>query len=130
VYENIRDFVIAADHNVPVYSIVDTHEELHLIVACGSLHVLWEDIAEIRALATHPDYHHMGLGRTLVDKMLEEARDLGIKRVYTFTLTEGFFERLGFERLERDQLPPKMWGECSRCPKYFNCDEVGMIRAL
>jgi amino-acid N-acetyltransferase len=130
LYENIRDFVIASDHKVPVYSIMETREVLHLIVGCGSLHVLWDDMAEIRALAVHPDYKHLGLGSKLVDFMIKEARQLGIKRLYTFTLTEDFFKPLGFKRLKRDELPPKMWGECSRCPKYFKCDEVGMVRML
>jgi amino-acid N-acetyltransferase len=130
LYENIRDFVIASDHKVPVYSMMETREVLHLIVGCGSLHVLWDDMAEIRALAIHPDYKHLGLGRKLVDFMIKEAKQLGIKRLYTFTLTEDFFKPLGFQRQKRDELPPKMWGECSRCPKYFKCDEVGMIRVL
>ncbi|MEJ2166025.1 MAG: N-acetyltransferase [Desulfobacterales bacterium] len=130
LYENIRDFVIASDHKVPVYSMMETREVLHLIVGCGSLHVLWDDMAEIRALAVHPDYQHLGLGRKLVDFMIKEAGQLGIKRLYTFTLTEDFFKPLGFKRLKRDELPPKMWGECSRCPKYFKCDEVGMVRLL
>jgi amino-acid N-acetyltransferase len=130
LYENIRDFVIASDHKVPVYSMMETREELHLIVGCGSLHVLWDDMAEIRSLAIHPDYKHLGLGSKLVDFIIKEARQLGIKRLYTFTLTENFFKPLGFKRLKRDELPPKMWGECSRCPKYFKCDEVGMVRVL
>jgi amino-acid N-acetyltransferase len=130
LYENIRDFVIASDHKVPVYSMMETHEVLHLIVACGSLHVLWDDIAEIRALAIHPDYQHLGLGSKLVETMIQEAKQLGIKRLYTFTLTENFFKTLGFKRQKREELPPKMWGECSRCPKYFKCDEVGMVRIL
>ena len=130
LYENIRDFVIASDHKVPVYSMMETREVLHLIVACGSLHVLWDDIAEIRALAIHPDYQHLGLGSKLVDTMINEARQLGVKRLYTFTLTEDFFKTLGFRRQKREELPPKMWGECSRCPKYFKCDEVGMVRVL
>ena len=130
LYENIRDFVIASDHKVPVYSMMETREVLHLIVACGSLHVLWDDIAEIRALAIHPDYQHLGLGSRLVDYMIEEAKKLGIRRLYTFTLTEAFFKALGFKPQKRDQLPAKMWGECSRCPKYFKCDEVGMVRVL
>ena len=83
LYENIRDFVIASDHKVPVYSMMETREVLHLIVGCGSLHVLWDDIAEIRALAIHPDYQHLGLGRKLVASMTEEAKQLGIKRLYT-----------------------------------------------
>ena len=130
LYENIRDFVIASDRNVPVYSLTETREVLHLIVACGSLHVLWEDIAEVRALAIHPDYQHLGLGSKLVQFMKQEARQLGIKRLFTFTLTEDFFKTLGFKKIERNSLPPKVWGECSRCPKYFKCDEVGMVLDL
>ncbi len=130
LYENIRDFVIASDRNVPVYSLTETKEVLHLIVACGSLHVLWEDIAEIRALAIHPDYQQMGLGSKLVEVMQEEAEQLGIRRLFTFTMTEDFFKTLGFRRQSREELPPKVWGECSRCPKYFNCDEVGMVLDL
>ncbi len=130
LYENIRDFVIACDSNVPVYSMTETREVLHLIVACGSLHVLWEDIAEIRALAIHPDYQHLGLGSKLVEYMKEEAKQLGIRRLYTFTLTEDFFKTVGFRPQDRSELPPKVWGECSRCPKYFNCDEVGMVLDL
>jgi len=130
LYENIRDFVIACDSNVPVYSKTETREVLKLIVACGSLHVLWEDIAEIRALAIHPDYQHLGLGSKLVEYMKEEAKQLGIRRLYTFTLTEDFFKTVGFRPQDRSELPPKVWGECSRCPKYFNCDEVGMVLDL
>ena len=130
LYENIRDFVIASDRNVPVYSLTETREELHLIVACGSLHVLWEDIAEVRALAIHPDYQHLGLGSKLVQYMKQEAKQLGIRRLFTFTLTEDFFKTLGFKKIERKGLPPKVWGECSRCPKYFHCDEVGMVLEL
>ncbi len=130
LYENIRDFIIASDQNVPVYSLPETGEVLHLIVACGSMHVLWEDIAEIRALAIHPDYQDLGLGSKLVETMKQEAKKLGIKRLFTFTLTEDFFKTLEFKKIERKNLPPKVWGECSRCPKYFQCDEVGMVLDL
>ena len=130
LYENIRDFVIAVDENVPVYSMTDTHEVINLLVACGSLHVLWEDIAEVRALAIHPDYQHLGLGSRIVEFMEEEARQLGIHQLFTFTMTEEFFKNLGFKKIHRKDLPPKVWGECSRCPKYFKCDEVGMVLEL
>lgn len=130
LYENIRDFIIADDRNIPIYSLTETREVLHLIVACGSLHVLWEDIAEIRALAIHPDYQQMGLGSKLIEHMVEEAKQLGIRRLYTFTLTEDFFKTLGFKLQDRAELPPKVWGECSRCPKYFQCDEIGMVLKL
>ena len=130
LYENIRDFVIASDRDVELCSLTETREVLHLIVACGSLHVLWEDIAEIRALAIHPDYQHLGLGSKLVEYIKEEAKQLGIHHLFTFTLTEEFFKALGFRRKNRKELPAKVWGECSRCPKYFQCDEVGMVLDL
>ena len=130
LYENIRDFVIAVDANVPVYTMTETREVLNLIVACGSLHVLWQDIAEVRALAIHPDYQHLRLGSKLVEYMKGEAQQLGVRSLYTFTLTEEFFKKLGFKRLERTELPAKVWGECSRCPKYFQCDEIGMVLEL
>jgi amino-acid N-acetyltransferase len=130
LYENIRDFVIASDHKVPVYSMMQTREVLHLIVGCGSLHVLWKDIAEIRSLAILPDYQHLGFAGKLVEYMKEEANQLGIRHLYTFTMNEEFFKTLGFKRLQREALPPKVWGECSRCPKFFKCDEVGLILEL
>ena len=130
LYENIRDFVIAIDKDIPVYTLTDTKEVMNLMVACGSLHVLWEDIAEVRALAIHPDYQHLGLGSRIVEFMEEEARKIGIHRLFTFTMTEDFFRGLGFHKINRKDLPPKVWGECSRCPKYFQCDEVGMVLDL
>jgi len=130
LYENIRDFVIAIDEDIPVYTLTDTKEVMNLMVACGSLHVLWEDIAEVRALAIHPDYQHLGLGSRIVEFMEEEARKIGIHRLFTFTMTEDFFKMLGFHKINRKDLPPKVWGECSRCPKYFQCDEVGMVLDL
>jgi len=116
LFENIRDYAVIVDE-----------EAGGKIVACGSLHVLWDDMAEIRSMAIHPDYQKRGLGRRLVEFLKQEAGQLGIKRLFTFTLSEDFFARLGFTRKLRDELPPKGWGECSRCPKYFKCDEVGMV---
>ena len=111
LFENIRDYAVIVDEG-----------RNGRIVACGSLHVLWNDMAEIRSMAIDPDYQKQGLGRRLVDFLTEEARQLGIKSLFTFTLSEDFFARLGFTRKLRDELPPKVWGECSRCPKYFKCD--------
>jgi amino-acid N-acetyltransferase len=130
LYENIRDFVIAVDRNGPDGTTVENREITHLIAACGSLHVLWEDIAEIRALSTHPDYKNNGIGSKLVEYMKLEAKQLGIRRLFTFTLNEVFFKSHGFQRQKKEELPAKVWGECSRCPKYFKCDEIGMMMDL
>jgi len=134
VFENIRDFVVA----VPVETRSNRQrEEVSIgeeasstIVACGSLHVLWEDLAEVRSLAVHPDFQKRGLGRKIVEFLEEGARELGVKKLFTFTLAEDFFKSLGFEPKGTQELPAKVWGECSKCPKYFKCDEIGMILEL
>lgn len=100
------------------------------VVACGGLHVLWEDLAEVRSVAVHPALQKNGLGRAMVEALLDDARRLEVRRAFTFTLAEGFFRSLDFAVIPRDQLPPVVWAECSKCPKYYKCDEVGMIRPL
>jgi amino-acid N-acetyltransferase len=94
IYENIRDFVVAVDEQrrAPEYP---PDQPAPLVIACGGLHVLWENIAEIRSTAIHPDYQHKGLGRKMVDHMKIEARQLGITMLFTWTLAEDFFRQLG-----------------------------------
>lgn len=130
LYENIRDFVVAADAGTGHGSGGEASAAKKPIVACGSLHVLWNDIGEIRAMAIHPDHQNRGIGGLLIAHMKTEAHALGLKLLFTFTLAEDFFAHLGFSRRNRDDLPAKVWGECSRCPKYFKCDEIGMVLDL
>jgi amino-acid N-acetyltransferase len=126
IYENIRDFVVAVDdqRQAPEYP---AGQSSHLIIACASMHVLWENIAEIRSTAIHPDYQNKGLGRKLVDQIKIEAKEIDINMLFTWTLAEDFFSQLDFKRKGKEELPSKVWGECSRCPKYYKCDEVGMV---
>ena len=130
VYENIRDFVVVID-KAEFDGFRDTGKvEGRKIIACCSMHVLWEDIAEVRSLAIHPDFQKTGLGKKIVEYMVEDAKRMGIKHLFTFTLAHDFFEALGFEKRNREDLPSKVWGECSRCPKFFKCDEIGMIMEI
>jgi len=89
--------------------------------------MLWEDIAEIRALAVHPQFQRRGLGSRIVRYLIEEARQMGIEKVFAFTLEEEFFEKLGFKPKTKEELPLQVWSECIQCPKYFQCDETGLI---
>lgn len=84
LYENIRDFVVVE---------ADIEKAEPRIVACGSLHVLWEDIAEIRSLAVHPQFQKRGLGSEIVRYLIEEARKIIIEKVCAFTLDEEFFKK-------------------------------------
>lgn len=100
------------------------------VVACGGLHVLWEDLAEVRSVAVHPALQGRGLGRAMVLALIEDARALLVRHAFTFTLAEGFFQTLGFSAIARETIPPVVWAECSKCPKFYKCDEVGMMLHL
>lgn len=110
LYECIRDFVIA--------------EKDGQMVGTVALHILWGDLAEVRALAIRDDVQKTGIGRCLVEYCLDEARNLGLPRVFTLTYQPGFFQKLGFTVINKEAMPQKVWTECINCPKFPNCDEV------
>lgn len=116
LYENIRDFFV--------------FEEDSIIKGVCALHVLWEDLAEIRSLAVKKEYQKIGIGKSLVNRCLQDARSLGIKRVFTLTYAPDFFKKLGFIEIDKTKLPHKIWGDCIRCPKFPECDEYALIKDL
>jgi amino-acid N-acetyltransferase len=118
IYENIRDFAVVE---------WEGKKAEPKVIACGSLHVLWEDIAEIRSLAVNPKFQRLGLGSEIVRCLIEEARKIRIEKVFAFTLEEEFFKKLGFKPKQEEALPSKVWDECVNCPKYYQCDETGLI---
>ncbi|MFC1908733.1 N-acetyltransferase [Chloroflexota bacterium] len=116
IYENIRDyFVIRQGERVG---------------ACGALHIDWADLAEIRSVAVAEDIQKQGIGASLVEACLQEARGIGISMVYCLTYQPAFFERHGFNHVDKMELPRKVWTECYRCPKFPDCEEVAMVRHL
>jgi amino-acid N-acetyltransferase len=117
VYENLRDFYVVRDDGG------DT-------VACGGLHILWEDLAEIKSLAVREDLQGHGLGQRIVKACLDEARHIGLTTAFALTYRPGFFEKLGFTQADVMTLPRKVWGECYRCPKFPGCNEIAMVRTL
>jgi amino-acid N-acetyltransferase len=113
IYEQLRDFLVVRDNG--------------RLVACAALHIMWEDLAEIRSLAVLDEWRDKGVGAVLVEACLDEARALGIPTVFALTRQPGFFERLGFHQADVMALPRKVWGECFRCPKFPNCDETAVM---
>ena len=114
LYETIREFVVAVK--------VDTKK----IVGTGALHLTWNELAEVRSMAVHPDYKRQGIGAEIVKKLLEQGREVGVKNFFTLTYSPEFFESLGFKITTRESLPHKIWKECIDCPKFANCDEIAM----
>jgi len=116
IYENLQTFRVA--------------EVNGSIVGCGALEVVWSDLAEIKSLAVAELHKGMGVGRALVEASVEQAKQLAVGRVFALTLDPGFFEKLGFERVDKSLLPMKVWSDCARCPKQNHCDETAVIKRL
>jgi amino-acid N-acetyltransferase len=86
------------------------------------------DLAEVRSLVVREDLRGMGIGAQLVEACIEEARTLGLSRVYALTRVRNFFERLGFQEVDRRTLPTKVFNDCVRCHLFPGCDEIAMVR--
>jgi len=84
------------------------------VVGCGALHVMWEDLAEVRTLAVHPSASGQGVGGQVLEALLDDARDLGIKRVFCLTFEVDFFSRHGFEPIEGRAVEPEVYAELLR----------------
>ena len=91
------------------------------------MHICWEDLAEVRSLAVAAAYEGRGVGRHLVEACLDEARQLGLPRIFALTYKQAFFEKFGFRVVEKSELPHKVWGDCLKCAKFPDCDEIAMI---
>ena len=120
VVEKIRDFVVAS-------AVDGGTSSIRGVVA---LHVVGEDLAEVRSLAVEESLQGQGVGRQLMEKCLAEARALGLHRVFTLTYRTEFFSKLGFEKVEKLTLPQKIWGDCVHCAKFSDCDEIAMIKNI
>ncbi len=114
VYTALRDYVVI--------------EKEGKVVGCGALHVVWNDIGEIRTLAIDPGHVGTGLGREIVDHLLNTAVQLELPRVFTLTYKPGFFGKMGFVEVDKKELPHKVWKDCLDCPKFPDCDEIAMAR--
>jgi amino-acid N-acetyltransferase len=116
IYEGIRDYFVVRDSGI--------------IAGCAALHVNWSDLAEIRSVAVAEDYQKKGVGFKLIQACLKEATELGLPTVFCLTYKPGFFEKLEFHRVDKMELPQKVWNECYRCAKFPTCDEVAMVHRL
>jgi amino-acid N-acetyltransferase len=84
------------------------------VVGCGALHVMWEDLAEIRTLAVLPEAKGTGVGSALLDSLVEDARDLGVQRLFCLTFEVDFFTRHGFAPIEGRAVDPEVYAELLR----------------
>ena len=116
IYEHIRDFSVA--------------EKDGDVVGVCALHVIWEDLAEVRSLAVDPCCRDLGIGRAMVESCLEEAGRLRLHQVFALTYEEEFFRRLGFDVVDKGTLPHKVWKDCLKCTKFPDCDETAVLKRV
>lgn len=112
LYDHLRDFVVYDDNGIQ---------------GVCSLHICWDDLAEIRSLAVAEQKQGRGIGEALVKVCLEEAKRLDIGRVFTLTYQVPFFRKLHFTDIDKRDLPHKIWSDCLNCPQFPDCDEEAMI---
>lgn len=113
LYEALRDFYV--------------YEEEGQLLGTAALHIVWEDLAEIRSVAVSEDAGRRGVGTKVVQACIDEAKELGLKRVFCLTYKPDFFSKFGFRVVDKSELPHKVWGDCMKCVKFPDCDEIAMI---
>ena len=116
IFEAIRDFYVFVEGD--------------RVVGAAALNICWEDLAEVRSLVVDESFAGRGIGKHLVEACLSEARTLGIGRVFALTYQQAFFEKLGFSVIEKSELPQKIWGDCIKCAKFPECDEIALSLSL
>ena len=118
LYSQIREYFVYRKDHGPVIGI-------------AALHIFWEDLGEIRSVAVLPGFQKNGIGSLLVKKCIEEAKSIGLKKVFALTTRANFFKRFGFQEVRKEDLPPHIWSECKDCVKYPDkCDEIPMVLNL
>lgn len=103
LYEATQEFMVAVDED-------------DRVIGCGALHVMWEDLGEIRTLLVEDEWLHRGVGRAIVDALEANARELGLTRLFCLTFETAFFTRRGFEEIGEQVVSPDVYSQLVRSP--------------
>ena len=117
VYENVWEFTVMA-------------EEDGKLVGCGALKLYNQEVAEIRSLCVDETLKSKGVGREIMEELLNEAEAFGLKTVFALTVVPTFFQKLGFHETPRERFPTKVWRDCLKCERYTCCDEKAVTMEL
>lgn len=100
LYEDVQEFTVAVEGNV--------------VIGCGALHVLWEDLAEVRTVAVLDRLKGTGVGHKILEVIIERARLIGVQRIFCLTFETHFFGRHGFEEIHGTPVDPEVYSELLR----------------
>ena len=115
LYESVQEFWVA----------VDEHDDVH---GCGALHVMWEDLAEIRTVAVDPANRGQQIGQQIVHRLLEQARELGVARVFCLTFETRFFGSFGFTEIDGAPVPHAVYEQLLRSYDEGVAEFLGLER--
>jgi amino-acid N-acetyltransferase len=118
LFDNLRDIFVYAEDSQPQ------------IMGTCSMHICWEDLAEIRSLVVREPFRRQRIGTRLVEACVSEAVTLGLYRIFVLTYQAQFFEKLGFHQVDKATLPHKIWADCIKCVKFPECDETALVLEL
>ncbi len=117
LYENVWEFTVVS---------VDDDK----LLGCGALKLYNQEVAEIRSLCVDESLKSKGIGREIMEALLDEAEAFGLKTVFALTVAPAFFEKLGFRDVPRERFPTKVWRDCMRCERYTCCNEKAVTLEL
>ena len=103
LYEAVQQFVVAEDED-------------GTLIGCGALHVMWEDLGEVRTLIVADEWLRHGVGRAIVEALEQNARNLGLSRLFCLTFEVDFFTRRGFEEIGEQVVDPEVYSQLVRSP--------------
>ena len=114
---NIRSYMLALSDNS--------------LVGFCALHIHTSSLAEIRSLMVDEKFRGQRIGENLINKCIDEARTLGLRKLLSLTYKQSFFENLGFVEINKESLPEhKIWADCIKCKHFPVCNEVSLIKNL
>ena len=97
----------------------------------ASLKIFNANLAEVRSLVVSPNFRKQGIGAKIVEELIKEAEFYGLKQVFALTYQKGFFEKLDFKEISKEELPAqKIWADCIKCKKFPVCNEIAVIYTL
>ena len=100
LYESVQEFTVAVEGNE--------------VVGCGALHILWEDLAEVRTVAVSQEFHKQGIGHLILKEIIDRARQIGIKRIFCLTFQTEFFGRHGFVEIHGTPVDQEVYQQLLR----------------
>jgi amino-acid N-acetyltransferase len=134
VYEDVQNGLILDRNPNEMATTIRSYSCAYLdneLVGFVALHIHTTILAEIRSLVVKKEYRYKGIGKKLIQVMIQEAKDLNVKEILVLTYQAKLFEQFGFKQIDKTTLPePKIWADCIKCKHFPICDEIALTKKI